>query len=75
MTEKDTVVLGYSGGLDTSILLKMLKTRKQWFAKSKARLVDEKSKLNKAENLLKSVIKSYLSSDNSKGAKLKSENR
>ncbi len=75
MTEKDTVVLGYSGGLDTSILLKMLKTRKQWFVKSKARLVDEKSKLNKVENLLKSVIKSYLSSDNSKGAKLKSENR
>jgi argininosuccinate lyase len=62
-----------SGGPSPKQVKKMLKTRKQWIALSKSRLSDEKSKLNKAENTLESVIKSYLSSDNSKGAKLKSE--
>ena len=63
-----------SGGPSPEQVKKMLKTRKQWVAKSNAGLADEKSKLNKAENLLKSLIKSYLSSASSKDAKLKSEN-
>jgi hypothetical protein len=63
-----------SGGPSPEQVKKMLKTRKQWIVQSKSRLADEKSTLNKAENMLKSVIKSYLTSDNSKDAKLKSEN-
>jgi argininosuccinate lyase len=63
-----------SGGPSPKQVKKMLKTRKQWVGQSKSRLACEKTKLNKAENLLRSLIKSYLSSDNSKGAKLKSEN-
>jgi len=62
-----------SGGPSPKQVKKMLKTRKQWIALSKSRLSDEKSKLNKAENTLESVIKSYLNLNNSKGAKLKSE--
>jgi argininosuccinate lyase len=63
-----------SGGPSPKQVKKMLITRKQWVDQSKSRLAGEKTKLNKAENLLRSLIKSYLSSDNSKGAKLKSEN-
>jgi len=63
-----------SGGPSPKQVKKMLRARKQWIVLSKSRLSDTKSKLDKAENTLESVIKSYLSLDNSKGAKLKSEN-
>jgi argininosuccinate lyase len=63
-----------SGGPSPNQVKRMLKTRKQWITTSKSSLSDENIKLNKKENTLKSVIKTYLSSDNSKSAKLKSEN-
>jgi argininosuccinate lyase len=62
------------GGPSPNQVKRMLKTRKQRITSSKSSLSDEKIKLNKRENTLKSVIKTYLSSDNSKSAKLKSEN-
>lgn len=63
-----------SGGPSPKQVKKMLKTRKQWIVLSKSRLAKEKSKLNKAEDTLESVIRPYLNIDNSESAKLKSEN-
>jgi argininosuccinate lyase len=59
-----------SGGPSPKQVKKMLKTRKQWIALSKSSLSDEKFRLNKAENTLESLVKSYLALDNSKRAKL-----
>ncbi|NIR87349.1 argininosuccinate lyase [Candidatus Bathyarchaeota archaeon] len=60
------------GGPSPSQVKRMLRVRKRWTVLSRSRVSEKKSKLDDAENTLKSVVKSCLISESSSGAKLKS---
>ncbi|MGQ9460179.1 MAG: argininosuccinate lyase [Candidatus Bathyarchaeaceae archaeon] len=60
------------GGPSPTEVKRMLKIRKQWTVLARSNLSETKRKLNEAEDRLRSIVKSYSSSDNASIIKLKS---